>query len=122
MKKTQTKNAAESEHVRRARRKLQKMMEDEAKLFNPEKLQQVSEVMRRWINRYARERTPLREKTIALFDSNRHAAKTSSEYVRQLRDRLNQGIGPLINREVPKAKELDLKGRFRDAREIQQEE
>lgn len=116
MKQTQ-KTATESDHIQRARKKLQKMMDDESKLFSPEKLQQIGEVMRQWIQRYAGERTPLKEKNIGLFDSNQHTAKTSSAYVQQLREQIKTGNLSSLSTEgsTEEVSIPSLKGRFSTA-------
>lgn len=95
----QEQKAPESEHIRKARRKLKKIMEAEAQEFSSERLEKMGEVMRQWLNRYAQERKPLTEKTIKLFDQNKHTAKTSSHYVKELRHKLKTSLGPALGEE-----------------------
>lgn len=108
----QKQKAPESTHIKKARQKLKRIMETEAKEFNTERLEKMADVMRQWINRYAGERTPLSEKNIELFDQNKHAARTASNYVKELRSKLRQTLGTGESAEEGAPAMASLKGRI----------
>lgn len=83
-------SADESQHVQRARDKLKAQLADERRQFNPERLHEVSKVMRRWIERHQSDRVPLKEKRVGLWDANEHSAKLASNFVKELRAGLRE--------------------------------
>ncbi len=102
--------AKESDSVTRAREKLKKQFEDEAKLITSDALNEVQDRIYRWIERHSRERINLREKNIeqyTLFDTNEHSAKTASKFIDRLRGQ--------IKREITRAPEdiSSLRGRIK---------
>lgn len=85
--------AKESAQVKKARRKLKAQMEAEQEKFDDAALRKVKAAMQRWISRNAAERVKLEDKSIALFDENRHPAKTQSKFVNALFQQIKQEAG-----------------------------
>ncbi|MBT3394274.1 MAG: hypothetical protein HN411_04100 [Waddliaceae bacterium] len=71
------------------RRKLEKKLSEEKKLFTEEALKKASYSMRMWITRHAGKRISLKDKDIKLFDNNKHTAKISSRYINKLRKQIS---------------------------------
>lgn len=76
--------AKESAQIRKYRRKLKKQMESETALMNETALKKVKESIQLWISRHSGDRINLQDKSISLFDENRHPARTESAYVQNL--------------------------------------
>ena len=83
-----SKKAQESRSIQKARKKLEEQLGEERKLFNPEKLREISEQIYRWIDRHSGERVSLKEKNIQLFDENQHPVHTASTFILGLRQDL----------------------------------
>lgn len=81
-------SAEESDHVKRAREKLCRQLEEEKSQITPRALEEVCKKIYHWIQRHAAERVNLKEKNIALFDENRHSALIHSHFVSDLRSEL----------------------------------
>lgn len=108
--------AKESDHVKKARLKLEKQIDQESKLVTPEALKDVQDKIYRWIERHSRERLNLRDKNIALFslfDTNEHPARTSSKFVHRLREQISSEIRSATTVEQGMA---GLKGRIKLAK------
>jgi hypothetical protein len=101
-------NADESDHVRKARAKLARQMEEEAELITPAALEEVCHKIYNWIQRHAAERVNLKDKRIALFDENQHSAISHSRFVEQTRSELFA--------EMNREKMAKLRGRVRPTR------
>lgn len=95
--------AKESAQVKKYRRKLKKQMESENAQMNEAALRKVKETIQQWIARHQSERINLRDKTISLFDENRHSAQTESRFVQDLFNRIRHGARP--------KEEITLEGR-----------
>jgi hypothetical protein len=83
----------ESPQVQRARKKLQGILEAEKKQRTPERLQEATKNILHYINRNAQERKPLEDRSIQIFDGNKHPAKTQSNYVNTLLEKLRTESG-----------------------------
>lgn len=81
--------AKESRQVQKARRKLQHQIQEEHKLVTANALNKVSEEIKTWIYRHAKDRVKLKDKDIRMFDENQHSEKTHSRYVQHLLDQLS---------------------------------
>ncbi len=86
--------AKESPQVAKARRKLKKKIISESKQFNPDSLQKMSRMIEYWIARHKGERINLKDKSIKLFDENRHSAMTKNKFTKNLINTLKQGSHP----------------------------
>lgn len=87
--------AKESRQVQKARLKLRNQLLEEHKLFTENALRKVSEDIKNWISRHAKDRIKLKEKEISLFDENKHSAKTHSRYVQNLLEELSHSSSTL---------------------------
>lgn len=101
-------SAKESKTVLKVRRKLEKVLEEEHKVFNnPEELKKMGNIIKSWIARHESERINLGDKNIKLFDENVRSAEVQSKHVIGLFNKLRS--------EVQKEKETGvgqgLKGR-----------
>lgn len=83
-----SKKAEESYQVKKARKKLQKQMEEEAKLKDDKAIAQMKKAMQIWIDRHQSDRVPLKEKPVKLFAENKHSAKVKSSHVTALMEKL----------------------------------
>ncbi len=82
--------AKESTKIKRAREKLKKQFAEEEKQMTPMALQKMRQAIRTWISRHGEERINLKDKTFRLFDENKHPAKTKSNYVREMAEKIQQ--------------------------------
>lgn len=82
--------AKESPQVLKARRKLKKQMAEENKRITANALREMAKNIAHWLARHQKERIPLKDKTITLFDSNRHSARTQSKFINHLLQGLKQ--------------------------------
>lgn len=69
--------ADESARTQRAREKLRRKLADRERQITPQALEKKMGEIHRWIARHATERVVLKDKAIALFDKNVHAAAVS---------------------------------------------
>lgn len=76
--------ANESSQVRKYRKKLEESMIEEKKLINPESLSKMKNSIHQWINKHSGERVNLKNKSIELFDENKHSAAPKSKYILHL--------------------------------------
>jgi len=76
--------AKESAAVKRARKKLQKRFDKQDQLVSEKTINLMKRAIHTWISRHSQERIPLEDKSIALFDSNKHPARTKSKFVSEL--------------------------------------
>jgi len=83
-------SAKESKKVRKVRKKLEQLLEEEHRAFTPERLAKVSENIHKWINRHDNERIDIKSKTFRLFDQNLHSAPTQSRYVNELMEQIKK--------------------------------
>jgi|688.fasta_scaffold25629_9 hypothetical protein len=86
--------ANESPQILKARRKLQKQIDAENSKITAHALQRMAKTIEFWLDRHKRERVKLKDKSITLFDENRHPAKTQSKFVNHLLKNLQQEITP----------------------------
>ncbi len=84
--------APESDKVKRAREKLMQQFLSEKELITPEALEIAIGKIQHWITRHARERINLKDKSIKLFDDNKHAAKISSQAINKLRSQIKKDL------------------------------
>ena len=84
----------ESIQVKRARKKLQKQLQEEEKMVTPQALRKMSESIHLWLSRHSEERIPLKDKNITLFDENQHSAKIRSRFVTSLLKELGRDQDP----------------------------
>jgi hypothetical protein len=83
--------AEESRETKRARKKLQKRLEALDQKITPQALKKQAIQIRNWIAKHAQKRVILREKSIALFDENEHAAPLSMR-IAKIVDQLKQQL------------------------------
>lgn len=76
--------AKESSQVSRARRKIKLMLDEENSKLTPEAIQEAASVMRHWIERHNDERITLKDKSIAITESD-----IKSKYVLHLMNRIS---------------------------------
>jgi len=76
--------ARESKKIRKVRKKLEKVLQEEHTHFNRATLNEVRENIHKWIARHEPERISTEEKTFALFDENRHPCEVKSKFVKHL--------------------------------------
>jgi hypothetical protein len=76
--------AKESEQVMKARKKLERKIQEQNRHMTSEALRQMALLIEQQLVRHARERISLKSKEISLFDENRHSAKVKSKFVTQL--------------------------------------
>ena len=95
----------ESRQVRKARKKLKKQLEEEKKLITPSTLAKMERNIQRWIQRHSAERISLKDKNIALFDENKHAAHVASRQIKQMRHKIKD--------EIQEEQRSSLKGRIK---------
>ncbi len=81
--------AEESYQVQKARRKLEKQLQEENKLINEKAIEQMKKAMAIWLQRHKDVRVKLHER-LELFDENRHSAKSKSKFVAQLTKKLQK--------------------------------
>lgn len=84
------KKAKESAALQRARKKLEKKFQEQNLLVSEKALIQMKKAMHTWLTRHSRERVPLEDKSIALFDSNKHSAKSKSRFVADLLEKVKK--------------------------------
>ena len=84
--------AEESQQVQKARKKLEKIFEEENRQINQKALEQMKKAMHHWIERHKSERVELPERNIELFDKNKHSAKTQSKFVAKLMKELKGSV------------------------------
>lgn len=85
--------APESLKTRRARKKLLKAWEAEKLQFTPMALEATVDKIHKWIADNAKNRVPIKEKSIRLFNQNQNAAAISRK-VQRIADRLGKAIDP----------------------------
>ncbi len=81
-------NAKESKQIKKVRKKLEKILEEEHSHFNRETLNEVRDNIYKWIARHEPERVSTKEKTFKLFDENAHSSNVKSAYVKHLQQDL----------------------------------
>jgi len=87
-----SKKAPESENVKRSRRKLRRLLEEQDELMTEKAIEKIKEGINRWISRHGNERVKLKDKSIKLFDENKHPAKEKRPYVKHLMQELRHEI------------------------------
>ena len=100
--------AKESSNIEKARRKLKKQMADEGKRINTQALQKMSKAIELWINRHKVERISLKDKSIQLFDENKHTALPKNKYITNLMHSLSGARPARVSKTV-------LKGRIKSS-------
>jgi len=100
--------AEESKHVRNARDKLRKKLEEADKLITPEAIKCVTEEIYQWISMHVRDRVGLKDKSIALFDNNQNIAKVGPVIAK-----LRQDLEDRTHRESQMTTIASLQGRIR---------
>lgn len=75
------KGAKESVEVQHAREQLKKRLDKEKKLATPEAISEITDRIHNWLHRHEslHNHLKLKDKTVILFDENRHPAKSSHE-------------------------------------------
>lgn len=101
--------AKESSQIERARKKIEKRLQEQNSMITPDSLRESANVIRGMIERHKDERIPLHDKNIALFDANHSSASIKSKYIIHLISQLQSGV-PL--KKAPK-KKSSLKGRIK---------
>jgi hypothetical protein len=79
--------APESARVQKVRERIRDTFDKFDQRITPQALQEKTEEIRRWIERHADHRVPLKEKQIALFDENQNSAQIGPR-VRAIAQRL----------------------------------
>lgn len=106
--------AKESAHVRKTREKLKQRLEATEKKITPEALRDTSQAIQKWIARHSKDRINLKDKTITLFDENKHSASPHNKIVTSLLKQLQS--------EATKEKEVkNLSGRISSAKQNEDE-
>lgn len=70
----------ESRFISNARNKLKQKLAQEKKQINPKALERMTQLIHRQISRNPG-REPLKDKTVSVFDDNKHSAKVHSKFV-----------------------------------------
>src|SRR5690242_15089966 len=96
------KKAKESAQVARARRTLERKIEQEHQQMTQEKLAETARLIERQLGRHAEERIDLKSKEIELFDANRHPAAVKSKFVTHLFGDLKRTGGQPLKGRVKK--------------------
>lgn len=104
--------AKESPQIVKARKKLQRHLEESEQQVNPDALKSMRHLIERQLARHQTERIDLKSKQVTLFDENKHPAKTESRFVAKLMRQLKT---PPV---APKSKKLE--GRVRAISEDEQ--
>lgn len=86
--------AKESAQIQKARQKIQRQIEAAEKKFTPQSLSKMTLLIHRQLARQSAERISLKDKSITLFDENRHSAKTESRFVRKLLEHIEHSTSP----------------------------
>lgn len=81
--------AKDSKQVQRARRKLLNQLADEKAKINEMSLLQMRQANRQWLDRHREDRINIKDRTIKLFDENKHPARTKSKFIFDLMRALN---------------------------------
>lgn len=81
----------ESPQVKKARKKLKQQISEEHKHFTPKLLEKMSKNIEKWITRHASERVRLKDKSIVMFDENKHPEKFKSQFIAHLIKKIRQG-------------------------------
>ena len=76
--------AKESYNIEKARRKLKKQMDGEHARINVQALQKMTKAIEHWIDRHKSDRISLKDKSIHLFDENKHTAIPKNKYITNL--------------------------------------
>ncbi len=77
-------NAKDSKQVQRARDKIAKKFANDNSKIDEKALEEMKQAIRHRIDRFAKDRVPLKDKSIALFDGNKHISKIRSKFVKNL--------------------------------------
>ena len=77
-------NAKESKQVQRAREKIAKKLASENSRIDEKALEEMKQAIRHRIDRFAKDRVPLKDKSVELFDENKHISKIRSKFVKNL--------------------------------------
>ncbi len=85
--------AKESAQIAKARKKLKQQIVEEHKHINEHALQEMRKVIQHWIARHEQERVDLKDKTITLFDENKHTVQPKSKFISSLMKNLKQQTG-----------------------------
>jgi hypothetical protein len=83
-------NAKESKQVQRAREKIAKKIAKDEKKMDERAIEEMKLAIRHRIDRFAKDRVPLKDKSIALFDENKHIAKLRSRFIKNLETTLRK--------------------------------
>lgn len=83
-------DARESKQVQRAREKIAKKHASDNTRINQSTLDEMKQAIKHRIDRYAKDRVPLKSKQIALFDENKHIAKIRSKFIKNLETSLRK--------------------------------
>jgi hypothetical protein len=81
----------ESPQIKRYRRKLKEQIEHEHEIMNEAALKKVKQSIIQRLTRTNYERISLQDKTITLFDENRHPEPIHSKFVNQLFAQIRDG-------------------------------
>lgn len=82
--------AKESVQIERARKKIKQQLTSAEKRINTEALEEMSKLIQRQLQRHAKDRISLKDKTVTLFDENQHSAQTESKFVNRLLKQIKQ--------------------------------
>ncbi|MCB1114789.1 MAG: hypothetical protein KDK62_08530 [Chlamydiia bacterium] len=85
---------AESQAIKRLRVRLEKHISEQDEKISPEALQEQSKMIRAVLARNAPSRVDLKDKTLRLFDKNRHPAK-EAKATERIRELIKMGYFPL---------------------------
>ena len=92
--------ADESDKTKRARRKLEKKLQQIDSDVSQKALDRTSKEIHRWIERQSGERVTLKNKSISLFDENRNSADLSrkvANLAQQIGEDLSTPLGMLLD-------------------------
>lgn len=85
------KDAKESPQIRRYRKKLREQLDHEHEIMTQAALLKTKQALQQWLSRHEYDRISLDDKTITLFDENRHPEPIHSKFVKKLFDQIRSG-------------------------------
>jgi hypothetical protein len=100
-------DAEESKQVQRAREKIAKKHAKDNSMIDQRALDEMKQAIKHRIDRYSKDRIPLKSKQIALFDENKHIAKIRSKFVKNLENSLRKEAEstPTFNKLIGRVKQ-----------------
>lgn len=98
--------ANESSQVKKYRKKLEQTIDKERKLMSKEAIEKTKNSIHKWILSHSKERINLKNKSISLFDENKHSAAPKSKFILKLASKLKTNQGKTTSPRTFKAKKI----------------